>query len=48
MPVELFHDLCEIVTNAGQLSRDMRMCGNVIYHWPPTFKDGMRVRLVFK
>lgn len=43
MPDELFEELFEIVTDAGHLSREIRMCATVIYHWPPTFKDGTYV-----
>ena len=48
MSDELCDDLFEIVTDAGQLSREMRMCLDVIYHWPPTFKDGMCDRVIRK
>lgn len=46
MPEELADELYGIVAVAGTLSREIRMCGNVIYHWTPTFKDGMYVQLV--
>jgi hypothetical protein len=48
MPNELFSELFKIVIDAGQLSREMRMCPDVIYHWPPTFKDGMCDRVIRK
>jgi hypothetical protein len=48
MPNELFSELFKIVVDAGQLSRDMRMCPDVIYHWPPTFKDGTYVHAIPK
>jgi hypothetical protein len=35
-------ELFEIVNDAAQLSRELRLCGNVIYHWSSTFKDGKR------
>lgn len=41
MPEDLSNVLAEHVTIAGNLSREMRQCSDVIYHWPPTFKDGM-------
>lgn len=41
MPEDLSNVLVEIVTIAGRLSREMRQCHDVIYYWPPTFKDGM-------
>lgn len=41
IPKELLEALFKIVTMAGNLSREMRRCSDVIYHWPPTFKDGM-------
>jgi hypothetical protein len=40
VPSYLTGSLLEIVKRAGILSREMRRCGDVIYHWPPTFKDG--------
>jgi hypothetical protein len=44
MPEEYSRELFEIVNDAAQLSRELRLCGNVIYHWSSTFKDGMRAR----
>lgn len=46
MPEELADVLYGIIAVAGKLSREIRMCGNVIYHWAPTFKDGMHVQLI--
>ena len=46
MPEELADELYGIAAVAGKLSREIRMCGNVIYHWAPTFKDGMHVQLI--
>jgi hypothetical protein len=40
IPEELSYRLSDLVIWAGDLSRDMRRCGDVIYHWAPTFKDG--------
>jgi hypothetical protein len=40
IPRGLSDSLFDIIENAGVLSREMRRCGDVIYHWPPTFKDG--------
>jgi hypothetical protein len=37
--------LSDLVSWAGDLSREMRKCGDVIYHWLPTFKDGMCLRI---
>jgi hypothetical protein len=37
---DLSDRLSDLVSEAGQMSREMRRCGDVIYHWPPTFKDG--------
>ena len=48
MSDELCDDLFEIVTDAGQLSREIRLCEDVIYHWSATFKDGMRAHLIPK
>lgn len=33
-------ELSDIVDIASDLSREMRLCADVIYYWPPTFKDG--------
>ena len=41
IPEDLWYRLNDIVYEAGMLSRQMRRCGDVVYHWPPTFKDGM-------
>ena len=41
IPKDLSNSLFTIVNIAGILSREMRRCGDVIYHWPLTFKDGM-------
>ena len=41
IPEELSYYLADIVEMAGDLSLQMRRCGDVVYHWPPTFKDGM-------
>lgn len=41
IPEDLSYRLNDIVYEAGVLSRQMRRCGDVVYHWPPTFKDGM-------
>jgi hypothetical protein len=48
MPNGLSSELFKIVFDAGQLSREIRMCPDVIYHWPPTFKDGMYVHATSK
>jgi len=48
MSDELCDDLLEIVADAGRLSREIRMCADVIYHWSPTFKDGMHVHVISK
>jgi hypothetical protein len=40
IPEALSKALFIIVTTAGHLSREMRRCADVIYHWLPTFKDG--------
>jgi hypothetical protein len=48
MPNGLSNELFKIVFDAGQLSREIRMCPDVIYHWPPTFKDGMYVHATSK
>ena len=48
MSDELCDDLFETVTDAGQLSREMRLCEDVIYHWSSTFNDGMRAHLIPK
>jgi hypothetical protein len=43
--VQVWHACCNreklaaIVTSAGQLSRSLRTVPNVVYYWPPTFKD---------
>jgi hypothetical protein len=47
-PKDLWHELFEIVNDAGQFSRQIRMCSTVIYHRPPTFKDGMYVHVTWK
>lgn len=36
---ELGDGLYSIVHHAGQLSRMMRMASDIVYYWPPTFKD---------
>jgi hypothetical protein len=41
IPEALSKALFLIVATAGHLSREMRRCDDVIYHWPLTFKDGM-------
>jgi hypothetical protein len=41
IPDDLASLLDDIVNMAGDTSREMRRCGDVIYHFPPTFKDGM-------
>ena len=46
MPGGIFEELSRIVADAGQLSREIRMLPDVIYHWPPTFKDGTYVHLI--
>jgi hypothetical protein len=43
IPEDLLYRLTDIVSEAGDLSRQMRRCGDVVYHWPPTFKDGMHL-----
>ena len=40
IPEDLSYRLADIVEIAGDLSRHMRRCGDAVYHWPPTFKDG--------
>jgi hypothetical protein len=42
MSEDCSQELFEIVNDAAQLSRELRLCGNVIYHWSSTFKDGKR------
>lgn len=37
--VEVDKKLWSIVYHAGQLSRMMRIATDVVYYWPPTFKD---------
>lgn len=39
-PQGLRSALESIVSKSAELSREMRECNNVIYYWPPTFKDG--------
>lgn len=39
-PEKLKPRLVDIVHNASDMSREMRECGDAIYYWPPTFKDG--------
>ena len=34
-----FFALKQIVTRAASISRHIRMMNNVVYYWPPTFKD---------
>jgi hypothetical protein len=41
IPEDVSQRVTDFVSDAGYLSREMRRCGDVIYHWPPTFKDGM-------
>lgn len=42
IPATLRDALFRTVDVAGNISREMRLCGDVIYYWPPTFKDGKR------
>jgi hypothetical protein len=48
MSEDCSQELFEIVNDTAQLSRELRLCGNVIYHWSSTFKDGMRARPDFQ
>lgn len=40
LPQILRYALAKLVAQAAELSREMRECSNVVYYWPPTFKDG--------
>ncbi|CAK3747409.1 Hypothetical predicted protein [Lecanosticta acicola] len=36
---DLYDDLCAVIIQAGFLSRLMRQAPDVVFYWPPTFKD---------